>query len=393
MHVLVVDDDEMVRYVLNEKLSEIGYTVTDACDGQSALELFLDTGFDAVLLDLKMPGMDGITTLREMRKHDPDVPVIMVTAFGDISTAVEAIKLGAYDFVEKPPQLSRIMVMLKRAIEKAALEREVRSLAKNAEDTVVLKAACEKLQELDKMKTAFLSSISHELRTPLTSIIGYAEIARQKYCKLLPSITPKDQKLSRVIGQIDANLDILVSEANRLACLIDNVLELTALEAGTVDVCSDDVALESVINNVATGFVEQFKSRGLDFSWVIEADLPHVVGDSRRLSHVMDHLFANAFKFTEQGHVSCSVRKVQGNLLVSVSDTGKGIPEELHRAIFDKFSQIGETLTDKPHGTGLGLPICRLIVERHGGTIWVESEPGKGSTFTFSLPAVQKFRS
>jgi len=390
MHVLVVDDDEMVRFVLNEKLAEVGYTVTDACDGQSALELFRGTAFDAVLLDLKMPGMDGITTLREMRRHDPDVPVIMVTAFGDISTAVEAIKLGAYDFTEKPPQLSRILVTLKRAIEKAALEREVRSLGKSAEESMVLKAACEKLKELDKMKTAFLSSISHELRTPLTSIIGYAEIARQKYCKLLSSITPNDEKVVRVIGQIDANLDILVSEGNRLADLIDNVLELTALEAGTADICSDNVSLESVINGVATEFVEQFKSRGLDFSWEIEADLPSVVGDSRRLSHVMHHLFSNALKFTEQGHVFCTAGKVQGNLLVSVSDTGKGIPETLHRTIFDKFSQIGETLTDKPKGTGLGLPICRLIIERHGGNIWVESELGKGSTFTFTLPAFRE---
>ncbi len=387
MHVLVVDDDEMVRCVLNEKLSGIGYEVTDACDGQSALELFRGTVFDAVLLDLKMPGMDGITTLREMRRHDPDVPVIMVTAFGDVATAVEAIKLGAYDFTEKPPQLSRIMMTLKRAIEKAALEREVRNLAKTAEESAALKAACEKLKELDKMKTAFLSSISHELRTPLTSIIGYAEIARQKYCKLLSSITPNDQNMSQVLGQIDASLDILVSEGHCLADLIDNVLELTALEAGTADMCSDDICLESVIHGVAAEFTEQFTSRGLDFSWEIEADLPSVVGDSRRLSRVMRHLFSNAVKFTEQGRVSCSARKAQGRLLVSVSDTGKGIPGALHRAIFDKFSQIGETLTDKPKGTGLGLPICRLIVERHGGNIWVESEPGKGSTFTFSLPA------
>jgi len=126
--VLVVDDEEIVRYALTEKLKENGFSVSEAYDGRNAIEMFREEEFDAVLLDLRMPEMDGIETLNELKKHYEDVPVIIVTAYGDIPTAVEAIKIGAYDFIEKPPQISKLIVTLKRAIEKSELLRKVKNL-------------------------------------------------------------------------------------------------------------------------------------------------------------------------------------------------------------------------------------------------------------------------
>lgn len=126
--VLVVDDEEIVRYALTEKLKENGFSVSEAYDGRNAIEMFREKEFDAVLLDLRMPEMDGIETLNELKKHYEDVPVIIVTAYGDIPTAVEAIKIGAYDFIEKPPQISKLIVTLRRAIEKSELMRKVKRL-------------------------------------------------------------------------------------------------------------------------------------------------------------------------------------------------------------------------------------------------------------------------
>ncbi len=386
MNILVVDDEEMVRYVLTEKLSESGYSVTTAINGQQAVELFLDMPFDAVLLDLKMPGMDGIETLKELRKLDPDIPVIMVTAFGDIATAVEAIKLGAYDFVEKPPQISRIMVTLRRAIEKAALEREIRNLGKNAEASAVLKQAYEKLKELDQVKTAFLSSVSHELRTPLTSIIGYAEISRKKLTQLIPVIAADNQKIANKIEQVEENLEILVSESEKLAGLIESILDLTAMEAGTAEWRWEPLSLQEVIEDAATAFVPVFKEKGLECAVAIEDDLPLIKGDRFRIFQVINQILANAAAFTDLGGVTVSVKRVDNKIVVSIADTGRGIPASQHGVIFEKFSQIGDILTDKPKGVGLGLSICRLIVGYHGGTIGVESEPGKGSLFTIVLP-------
>lgn len=386
MNILIVDDDEMVRCVLTEKLSESGFSVTAACDGQSAVELFCARSFNAVLLDLKMPGMDGIQTLKELRKHDPDIPVIMVTAFGDIATAVGAIKLGAYDFVEKPPQINRIMVTLRRAIEKATLENEVRVLGKSVEESAALKQAYEKLKELGQVKTAFLSSVSHELRTPLTSIIGYAEISRKKLAKLIPELGEGDPAIAKKIGQVEENLGVIVSESERLAGLIERILDLTAMEAGTAEWRWEPLSLKEVIENSAAEFAPVFSEKGLEFAVEIQDDLPLIKGDRFRFQQVINQMLSNAAAFTDQGRVTCSAKRVRQEILVSIADTGRGILASRHGVIFEKFSQIGDPLTDKPKGVGLGLSTCRLIVEYHGGKISVESEPGKGSVFTIVLP-------
>jgi len=389
MRVLIVDDDELVRFVLTEKLAESGFGTVTVGDGLSAIETYGSHGpFDAVLLDLKMPGMDGIETLRELLKRDPDVPVIMVTAFGDVATAVEAIKIGAYDFVEKPPQISRIGLTLRRAIEKASLEREVRELGKSAAESSTLKAANDKLVELDRIKTAFLSSISHELRTPLTSIIGFGEVNRSKLAKLVPRL--EDPKAAREVSQTVDNLQILVGEARRLTELVDNVLELTAIEAGTVVWNWQPVALGGVIDEVVGAQAPLFNQKGLDLVSEVASGIPTVRGDRERLCQVLRHLLANAFKFTSRGRVVVRALSSGNGVRLEVSDPGCGIPETLHRVIFDKFRQLGETLTDKPKGVGLGLPLCRLIVECHGGSLSVASEPGKGSVFSVVLPAAEE---
>ncbi|HXE96426.1 MAG TPA: hybrid sensor histidine kinase/response regulator [Dongiaceae bacterium] len=391
MNILVVDDDEMVRYVLTEKLSESGFSAAAAVDGLSALELFRGTSFDAVLLDLKMPGMDGIETLKELRKHDPDIPVIMVTAFGDIATAVETIKLGAYDFVEKPPQISRIVVTLKRAIEKAALERKVRALGKSVEESAALKQAYEKLKELDQVKTTFLSSVSHELRTPLTSIIGYTEISRKKLSKLTSRISRDDPKTTKDLEQVEENLEIVVSESQRLAGMIESILDLTAMEAGTAEWRWEPLSLREVIENATSAFSPKFREKGLEFVVAIEDNLPMIKGDRFRISQVITKILSNAAAFTDQGRVTVSAKRADNDIVLSIADTGRGIPASRHGVIFEKFSQIGDALTDKPKGVGLGLSKCRLIVEYHNGKIWVDSSPGKGSVFSFSLPMLSEW--
>jgi signal transduction histidine kinase len=388
MNILVVDDAEMVRYVLTEKLVESGFSVESACDGASAVEIFQRSRFDAVLLDLKMPGMDGIETLKELLKRDPDVPVIMVTAFGDIATAVEAIKLGAYDFVEKPPQISRIVLTIRHALEKATLERELKNMGKNIAETSALKQANQKLMELDRIKTAFLSSISHEMRTPLTSLIGYAEINRSKIAKIISKI--QDAKAVKDIGQVEENLDIMITEAKRLTELIDNVLELTAMEAGTADWKWSQVQVNEILKQALNTHSLQFSQKGIVLTTETAEDLPEIRGDINRLNQVLGHLLSNALKFTDNGAVTCRAVNSGNSIVITVTDTGKGIDESLHRVIFDKCRQLGDTLTEKPKGVGLGLPLSKLIIEYHGGFLSVASEPEKGSIFTITLPCVEE---
>ncbi len=246
-----------------------------------------------------------------------------------------------------------------------------------------LQAAYEKLKELDKMKDNFLSTVSHELRTPLTSIKSFAEILLNY---------ENDRETEKEF------LGIINEEADRLTRLINDVLDISKIEAGRVqwhpvDLSIPDV-LESAVN--ATRALVAQANLTMELTW--EPDLPIVWADRDRIIQVVTNLISNAVKFTPAGgHIGIKAERLRSEtteglemVKVSVSDTGIGIPPEEHQRIFEKFHQIGDTLKDKPKGTGLGLTICKDIVEHFGGRIWVESEPGKGSTFFFTLPAKSK---
>lgn len=388
--ILVVDDDEIVRFALHEALTDKGFLVVQANDGNSALNAFIKERPDAVLLDLKMPGMDGIETIRELRKHDTTVPVIMITAYGDIPTAVEAIKLGAYDFVEKPPQLSRIILMISRALEKAEMEKEISRLGKSVEEAEAIKAAYSKLVELDRMKTAFLSTISHELRTPLTSVRGFAGLVRKKLDKyFFADRHPDPEKADKEKIQIAKNIDIIIFEAEKLTRMINNILYMTEMEDERAEWKREPVSIKAVVEEIIPAVAVPLEEKGIAFIKEIEEGLPEITGDKERIGLLMNNLILNAVKFTDRGTVTCIVKNTDEGVMVSVRDTGKGIPQHDISGIFDKFMQSGDSLTGKPTGLGLGLPICKHIVERHGGRIWAESEPGQGSEFIFVLPAGQ----
>lgn len=388
--ILVVDDEEIVRYALSEKLKEHGFLVKEACDGEQALELFKKEELDSVLLDLKMPGMSGIETMKELKKLDVGVPVIIVTAHGDIPTAVEAIKFGAYDFVEKPPQISRIIVTLNRAIEKADLEKKVRNLGLALETSKEIQTAYEKLKELDKLKTDFVSTVSHEFRTPLTSILGFTKIIRGKLeTVIFPQVLSEDKKTKNTVRQIKENITIILSETERLTALINDVLDLAKIESGKVEWKMAPLRASSIIKQAFAVTSSLFTQKGLQLIEDIEEGLPEISGDNDRLLQVLINLLSNAAKFTEKGSITCGAKKTGNFITFSIVDTGIGIGTEDQKKILEKFKQAGDTLTDKPKGTGLGLPICREIIENHGGKIWVDSEPGKGSSFSFTIPTIQ----
>ena len=187
--------------------------------------------------------------------------------------------------------------------------------------------------------------------------------------------------------QVIDNLDVVVSEGERLTKLIDDVLDLAKIEAGKFTWNTTSVTVSDVIERAIAATASLFEAKKLNLVRDIEPDLPTVNGDQDRLIQVVINLISNAVKFTDAGSITCSARLRDNELVVGVTDSGIGIAPADHQKVFEKFKQVGDTLTDKPKGTGLGLPICKEIVEYHGGRIWVESEPGKGSTFSFTLPA------
>ena len=259
--------------------------------------------------------------------------------------------------------------------------------AKLFEEARLARAAAE---EADAAKSSFLSTVSHELRTPLTSVLGFAKIIRRRLQeRLFPLISGEDRKVEQAKQQVIENLGVVVSEGERLTKLIDDVLDLAKIEAGKFTWNMAAVSVKDVVDRAVAATASLFEAKKLNLERDIEPDLPVVTGDQDRLIQVVINLISNAVKFTDQGSIKCTARRDNGELVVSVTDSGIGIAPADQPKVFEKFKQVGDTLTDKPKGTGLGLPICKEIVEYHGGQIWVESMPGQGSTFSFTLPIAE----
>ncbi len=236
-------------------------------------------------------------------------------------------------------------------------------------------------------KSAFLANVSHELRTPLTSVVGFAKIIRKRLDeRVFPLVPQDDPRAQRAVDQVRTNVEIIVAEGDRLTTLINNVLDLAKIEAGKVDWVMEPLQVATIIDRGVAATAALFDEKGLELTQEVEAGLPTVLGDRDSLIQVMINLLSNAVKFTDSGSVACRAHQDGSAIVVSVSDTGMGIAEADQPRVFEQFTQVGDTLTGKPLGTGLGLPICKQIVERHGGRLWVESVVGSGSTFAFTLP-------
>ncbi len=308
-----------------------------------------------------------------------DAPVV---AFGErqlagaIGTASARIMIASV-VREELHDIDEMMEILDEASQVIEYSRQLEQKSKELQiATDDLKAANLRLQELDKLKDGFVSTVSHELRTPLTSIRSFSEIVHDN-----PDM-PEEQR-SEFVG-------IIVKESERLTRLIDDVLDIAKMEAGEIDwrleLCDPQPIIEEALNASAGPFRQEGSRLRLETA--IADHLPVVKVEPDRLTQVIVNLISNAVKFSDedQGLVKVSAERVDGSLLVRVKDNGIGIAPEDHPKVFQRFQQVGNTLTEKPKGTGLGLPICVEIIKYFGGDIGVDSELGKGAVFWFRLP-------
>ncbi len=255
------------------------------------------------------------------------------------------------------------------------LEHEVKAR------TLELREANRKLQEKDKLKTEFLSIASHELRTPLAAVLGYAKIISNRLQDFVfPNVRTEDSKVVMSIRKVKNGLDTIALEGKRLTDLINGLLDVEKIESGEVEWYMEHTSVAEIIKQATVLARSACEDYGLELIIDVEGELPEVVGDKNRLEQVVINLISNAMKFTENGSVTCRARKINNEIVISVIDTGKGIPEGDQGKIFGRFKQSGTVLKGKPKGSGLGLAICKEIVKHHGGRIWVESTLRKGSS-------------
>ena len=302
----------------------------------------------------------------------------------------EETNLDPNDFTGEFYELAKDISRMERHLVATILdlgrkEREAADEARRARE------ARKRAEDLSRVKSNFLNLVSHELKTPLTSMVGFTQVMLKRLRRgPLTEQAAFHPELALETARLQENLGIMLAEGRRLSGLIDNVLELAALESGQSGMALDTVAVSEVVERAAEPFLDAMSSKGLRFLCDIPVDMPLLRCDRDRMVYVLRHLFSNAVKFTEAGHIACRARYDGNMATISVEDTGQGIPPEMHEAVFEKFLQLGDNLTGKIPGLGIGLAASRAVMETHGGSIHIAGEPGRGSTVTVSIPLARE---
>ncbi len=547
VRVLVVDDEPSVVDVFRDFLGAQGYVLSAASSAEEALRVIPDLRPDIILTDINLPGLSGLEVMRFAKRLDPEVAVIVVTGYASASSAIDALRQGAYDYITKPFDLDNIHQIVERAfanrrlkvinrqlLEELRQKNEIlqhheqglrekvrlatwqmttlyevgKEISANLEleprlETVTAKAAelsgapaavlylrieeteecriasvhgfelpprseetthffkaertiglppfeqrpvrrvaeppgagiempavprprfqnmlavplvaegqsigvlvCldkpgafsaedesflalyasqaaiavrnsqlfEHTKTLDRLKSEFVAVVSHEIRTPLTSVRGALELlADSRYF-------PNNEQQTKL-------LSIAYANAERLLLLINDILDFSKLESASLPMTLERVRLEPVIRQAAGNLRTLIEQRRIQLDFSIPVELPELLMDSDRVAQVLTNLLSNAIKFSPQGgRIEVTAEPGDGEVRLGVRDHGEGIATEDVPKLFKKFTQLDSSATRKAGGTGLGLVICKGIVEQHGGRIWVESARGEGSTFQFTLP-------
>ena len=278
--------------------------------------------------------------------------------------------IGALDFFETEQSRqwsSDDIAFVETVADQVALAIE------NARAYAELQKTAEQLREMDRLKTQFLANMSHELRTPLNTIIGFSRVI----LKGIDGPITEEQR---------ADLTSIYSNGQHLLGLINDILDISRIEAGKMELIFEPVDLQRIIEGVMSTAVALVKEKPIQLEREVDPDLPAIRADGTRVRQVILNLLSNAAKFTEEGQITLRAHADEENVSISVKDTGIGIPSENQGALFQEFSQVDASPTRRAGGAGLGLAISRHLVEMHEGRIWMESDLGVGSTFTFTLP-------
>lgn len=403
--ILIVDDEEPIRRLFASCLSE-QYTCVTAGDAQEALLRIISEPFALVLSDVQMPGLSGIELLRKLTEHFPDTAVVMVSGIDRTQRVLDAVRLGAYDYLIKPCDLGVLELTVERALERRRLLRDgkryKKDLEKQNKELARSKAELERLQaqivHSEKMASIgqLAAGVAHELNNPAGFIYGNMEILRTCAAGLerllsfydnapLPESLTAQVKAIKEETDYEHSLEDLKSiitdchsGAERIRDIVQNLRLFSRLDEAEFKKVNLHDGIESTIR-----LLSQFYNSGRITLERDYTDLPLVDCYAGQLNQVWMNLFINAAQaISSEGKVRVATRRENDMAIVSISDTGEGILPEHLKKIFDPFfttKRVGE-------GTGLGLSITYGIIERHGGSINVESRPGEGTTFTVTLP-------
>lgn len=398
VNILVVDDLPENLHLLANALTPEGYNIRGVVNGSMALIAARSALPQLILLDINMPEMNGYEVCQKL-KADPltaEIPVIFLSAYDAVFDKVKAFRVGGVDYITKPFQIDEVIVRIENQLKFQAAKQEIRQLNKELEQRVKqrtheLRLTNQKLQQeviqrkkaqleaekADRAKSKFLANMSHELRTPLNAILGFTQLMLRS-----KSLTPEDLE----------KLDIINQSGSHLLGLINEILEMSKIEAGCLTLENQSCDLDKMLAGLEKMLSLKAKAKGLKFNIEQIDEIPqYIATDENKLRQVLINLLSNAIKFTDRGHIILRVGSKQQQekdiqLWFAVEDTGAGIaPEELNN-LFAPFVQT-TTGIKSYEGTGLGLAISQQYVELMGGKITVSSVLGQGTKFNFTIQA------
>jgi two-component system sensor histidine kinase/response regulator len=360
---LIVDDEEALLKALCDTLRDQGYETTGFASGRAALAALQNAKFDLLLADLMMPEMDGIALLQASLERDPELVGIIMTGEGTITTAVDAMKTGALDYILKPFKLSAILPVLSRGLAMRRLRLE------NAELGQRLREHAAELEAANRDLEAFSFSVSHDLRAPLRAMDTYCDIIEEE---LGDKLGESGMRMFRVVR--DGSL--------RMGRLIEDLLAFARL--GRQPLLKQPVSVSALVHEAVDDLRKEQIQRKIE---VRVEDLPDCLGDRALLKQVFVNLLSNAFKFTRKREealveVGCVRRGGVGTYFIR--DNGAGFDMRRADKLFEAFHRLHGAREFE--GTGVGLSIVHRVIRKHGGRIWAEAEVDKGATFYFTLP-------
>jgi K+-sensing histidine kinase KdpD len=356
LDLLIVDDDIDLATNLQDILETEGYSTAIAHDGQTALALCRKNPIALALVDIKLPDISGVELIERLAELSPGMESIIITGNASLETAIKAVKqehIVAYEV--KPLDMDNILALATQIIERKKMAKQL----------IVY-------EELNKLKSDLLAKVSHELRSPLATIKGYSTM-----------LLAYEHRLWH--GEKHEYLKAIDDATDRLTHLVSQLLDMSRVETGLIQLYKSPTNISELLEKVATE--AQLRSPGHKIMKSLGTRLPKVNIDANRIREIMDNLIDNAFKYSVKGtKVVISAQRNSHNLLISVADQGTGIPADKLERVFDRMYRMEQVPSPGTDGLGLGLSICKGLVEAHGGRIWVESKVSEGSTFSFSIP-------
>lgn len=380
---LVVDDADSNREVMTRILEREGHVVVTAVDGADGLAKLRSEAYDMVLLDVMMPGIDGIEVIQAMNADDrlKRIPVVMLSALHEQETILKCIQLGAEDYLPKPINQQLLKARIAACLEKKRLQdleleytRQVESIGAQ------LQEANEQLRRANHLKTRFLATAAHDLKNPLAGIMLLSERIRE------------DAEAGAPHGGIAAKAGRVHEVVQKMVQIINGLLDATVQEMGEVTPCFEATDLADLVQEVVRENEPYATSKEIRLHWERPEPAPlRGQVDPRRLTQAIDNLVNNAIKYSPRGRsiwISLTRHDTAGiaQARVTVQDQGPGFTREDLDQAFGFFQRLSATPTGGEYSTGLGLSIVRQMVELHGGRVWIESEPGQGACSLVEIP-------